>query len=229
MKLIRYKNKVVLIITIFLIFQSCCPEAGFPDDTYSIKTANLDWLTDYQVDDGFIMIDSNNISTFFKLYNTDQHYTQSYSCTLGIRTHSSDREYQQQSFNSTFGIPFNISIDANFPPFGNKLWININQTEFVVDLDYKELIEVSLNGEFHKFKEEDIDSYIDGDLPILSQIRYIDTLEINGHVFLDILHFSLLDFTDKYTNFTVKDIYIAKNKGIIQYSLQNGLVYKRIE
>jgi hypothetical protein len=41
------------------------------------------------------------------------------------------------------------------------------------------------------------------------------------------MHFCCLDLAEEWEDHTVKEIYLAKNYGPIQYKLQNGLVYSR--
>jgi hypothetical protein len=62
---------------------------------------------------------------------------------------------------------------------------------------------------------------------INSTVETLDTLSANGIRYDGILHFTLLDFKEEWTDFTITEVYFAKHIGLIKYSFNNGVTYER--
>ena len=61
----------------------------------------------------------------------------------------------------------------------------------------------------------------------ISTLSLLDSLRVGNSIYRGVMHFCRLDLAEEWEDHTVKEIYLAKNYGPIQYKLQNGLVYSR--
>ncbi|MDD4646013.1 MAG: hypothetical protein PHY99_08500, partial [Bacteroidales bacterium] len=60
-------------------------------------------------------------------------------------------------------------------------------------------------------------------------IGILDSLTVDGFTYSGIIHFNFRDFTDKWTPLTIREVYLAKQYGLVKYSLENGITYERIK
>jgi len=219
--------KVGLLMIVVTLLVSCCKEDVNPDTTYSISKDNLAWLTESHIGDSFVMQDTNNIGVSFVMQSNETSFTSSSSCTLGITTNSSEREYRNQFFSGSSTNSFSISLSASFPPKGDILRVAVKETVFSIDLDYDELVGVVYRNHY-KYKSMLDDSY-ESEETIYSQLDYIESMLIGTKTYTDILHFTLRDFTTSLDDFSVTEIYLTKYEGLIAYQLHNGLTYQKEE
>lgn len=61
----------------------------------------------------------------------------------------------------------------------------------------------------------------------ISTLSLLDSLRVGNSIYRGVMHFCCLDLAEEWEDHTVKEIYLAKNYGLILYKLQNALVYSR--
>ena len=62
---------------------------------------------------------------------------------------------------------------------------------------------------------------------ILSSVGILDSLQTAYGSYEEVLHFTFNDFNDQWSDFTVKEIYVAKGIGLVKYSHAGGISGER--
>jgi hypothetical protein len=62
---------------------------------------------------------------------------------------------------------------------------------------------------------------------IFSEVEILDSYSTSFHEYDTVMFFQLQDFKDKWGDFTVNKIYMAKNIGLIKYEMNNGISFER--
>jgi len=222
------KNSITLLINyslliMLLIFFGCC---NLPKEkTYVVESENKGWLFDGTVGSGFVMTGSNGISEGFTMYRDQHEFTEGGSGYFFITTEISKRESFHQAFSSTFGHNLSITLSASFPPFGNDLYINLYEIGFAYDLKYNEVSR--LDTPFgHKSKTMTDQGYA-GYIIIGSTAEILNQVEINAYTYNHVLKFVLQDFSESWTDYTVREMYFAKNYGLVKFVFNNGIEVTR--
>jgi hypothetical protein len=222
-KNIRYMNKYLLCI--LLILASCGEEDALKKETVYILKENKDWLTTDEFNSGFIMIDNNKISQSFSMYQNSSDFSPSTSSYFWIKTKVIKTESYTQGFSSNYGQRFSYILTAGYSPFGDKLCVSINDILFAYDFKFNTIERISYDLNYKS--KIMTDKGYEEEEKIYSKVELLDTLNVNGFLYSGILHFSFEDFDDKWTDFTVKELFIAKQCGLIKYRLCNGITYER--
>lgn len=217
---IQYSNKLILAFLILLI-ASCGEKNALREVTYFFEEENRYWLMNAAPGDNFLMTDSFRITQSFQMNNDSYYFNEGSSGILIFTTKRSFWEYRYQGFTSNYGINFNLSLTAGDKPFGDQLYISLANTGFAYDLKHNTVSRINTPlGD--RFKIRTNKGY-EEDEPINSTVEIIDLLEIEGSVYHDILHFSFDDFNDSWTDFTITDIFVTKQLGLIKYRYNNGI------
>ena len=224
MKLIQFANKLLLGV-IFLSIISCGENHALKKETIYFSDNNADWLIEDTVNYSFIMIDNNQISKSFSMTENSHYFGKSWSSFMGINTDMTFSEYHYQSFTSSFGQNFSISLSAGFEPFGDEIYIVVGQTAFAYDIDLKTVSRLDLSGNYlSKIMYED--GYT-GETEINSIVEILDDYTVNNIVYSKVLHFTLKDFSSDWNNNTITEIFVAQKYGLVKYILNSGIEYIR--
>jgi hypothetical protein len=224
-KAIRLINRIIMILP-FLFLASCGEEHALKEETLSFAAENKDWLVSDTVGDHFIMIDNNGISQSFAM-NTNQHeFSKSWGSFLGINTHMTYTEYQYQSFSSSYGIGYSLSLTAGFEPFGDDVFIKLGEIGFDYDLKIGTVARIdSPYGYLSKIKTDE--GFGDEEEKINSTAEILDSVVFNGIKYANVLYFTFNDYPEYWDKLTVKEIYVAQKSGLIRYILNGGVTYDR--
>ena len=214
------KNNVFIVFVSFLLFTACVKE-----ETIHFSAENKDWLTDYELGDNFIMLDDNNISHGFSMTENSYYFNRSESGYFFITTHKENTEYHYQNFTSNYGVRFSLSLTAGFAPYGDDIYISLDDIGFDYDLTYKTIARIDCP--FGYLSKTMTDTGYENNVTINSTVEYIDFYNINDVRYAGVLHFTFKDYVEQWDNYTVREIFVAKKYGLIKYRLNNGLIFER--
>lgn len=214
-----------LIICIFLVLTSCGEDHALREETLCIADENRNWITPDTYGSGFIMVDNNKISQGFMMYGNSSDFSPSTTSYFGIRTRITKTESFTQSWSSNFGQSLMLILTAGFKPFGDRFSISINDINFMYDFKFNTIGHIYFNSA-SKSKTMTDTGYVENET-IFSTVQILDSLTVKGIRYNGVLHFSFEDFPDLWTDFTVKEVYLAREFGLIKYSLKNGIAYER--
>jgi hypothetical protein len=205
---------------------ACGKESALKKETLDFQPESKGWITNDTIRSHFVVVDDNGISSSFTMQQNSHYFITSTSSILGITTNLTTREYHFQGYGSTYGIPFSLSLSAGFKPFGDELYIDLARVGFAYDLKFETITRV--NTDFgNKSKNMSNNAYEPGD-GMLSTVEILSSFSTSYHDYETVLYFQLLDFEDKWDDFTVVKIYVAKGIGLVKYELNNGLSFERL-
>jgi hypothetical protein len=216
-----------LIILIIIVLCSCRDDWAFKEETIYLAEESKDWLTPDKYGTSFIMVDNNNISQGFLMNQNSTDFSPSESYYFGIRTRISRYESYTQAWTSNFGQMIMFILHAGSEPFGDRFSMSINGIDFMYDLKFKTIGNIYFNSS-SKSKTMTDTGYEENET-IYSKVELMDTLSVSGVKYYGILHFSLKDFKDEWSDFTTTEVYIARHTGLIKYSLNNGITYETLK
>ena len=92
--------------------------------------------------------------------------------------------------------------------------VSILDTDFEYDLSLKHLTYVS--------------QYPNNTPVPFSKAILLYSIEINNHVYKEVMHFQLYDFKEDWNNKTITEIYLAKKYGIIKFKTNQNLEFSLV-
>ena len=125
---------------------ACGKENALKKETLYFQPENKGWITPDTIRSYFVVVDDNGISSSLSMQQNSHYFNTSSSGFLGITTNITNREYHYQSYRSTYGIPFSLSLTSGFTPFGDELYIELARVGFSYDLKFKTI--TRLNTDF---------------------------------------------------------------------------------
>jgi len=224
-KVMRLLNKLFFGLIAIVLF-SCGEDSALKEETIYFQDKNKCWITKETTGYNFIMIDNNGISQSFTMNIDDYEFNKSWSSFLGVNTEMTHTEYHYQSYTSNYGTQFSLSLTAGFEPFGDDIYIDLSGIGFAYDFKFETISRIYTDFGY-KTKSMTDTGYELQDEDIFSIVEILDNYSTNYYEYETVLQFRLKDFNDKWDNFTVTEIYIAKNIGLIKYVLNNGIIYER--
>jgi len=213
---------------IFLIFLTACGEDhALKKETIYIDEDNKAWLGQDTINQSFLMSDTNDIKQSFIFKYKDDNFSQSWSSILGINTNMTFTENHYKSYENNIGLSFSISLTAGYSPFGDELFISLDQTEIAYDLKYNTITRIYTPQAY--LSKNYTETGYEIDEPIFSKAVILDSLTTNYNTYKDVLYFELIDFVNSMDDLSIVKIYIAKNIGLVKFQYKNGLYYERKE
>lgn len=184
------------------------------------------WLSKIDEGEGFMLVDGNGISQEVYMSTSDHYFLEGSGGFLFMTTHKHSREYRYQSFQSTYGLNFSVSLTAESAPFGDELFLTVWDTEFAVELKNMQTIRVGLGGNLLSLGLDDKEYINNGTISSTSSL--LDSYTVNGVEYQEVLHFMLKDFETHWVDYTITEVYYAKGYGFIHLVCKNGLTFSRI-
>ncbi|MFB6318863.1 hypothetical protein [Saccharicrinis sp. FJH54] len=218
---------IIELLLVFLSFISCTENAALKKDIYNVNSENSEWINFYELQRDFSMIDNNAISSRFGLSDQYHEYDKSWTTVIGINTHMSYREEYYESYTSTYGLHYSLSLGASFDPNGDCLDCRLGEVRFKYDLEKNIVCNVDYDNKY-KALQSTSDGYNIQDDSIYSTVEFIDSFMVNQVTYHNVLHFTLRDFTEVWKDLTINEIYLVKKTGLIQYTYTNGISVCRI-
>jgi len=218
-----------LAIGFFLL--SCGGEGEHPlkEEYFYLEETNKDWLAPDSIGEVFIMKDLNEISSSFLMTGNNESMGKSWSTVLGINTRTSYTEECFQSFKSGYGMVLGISMRANSPPHGDNITISLEQVGFSYDFDFETIYTLDTPFGYKNLLMTDKGYEVHDDGEIMSTVEILDSLLTSYGTYQEVLHFAFKDFTNYWTDFTVTEIYLAKEVGLVKYVLASGISGERFQ
>lgn len=214
---------ILLFIAAAILLSACGGEGGgLKTESYYFNEQNEGWLSNDTLDDTFVMIDNYGISQSFSMNSNNYYFNKSWGSIMGITTHTSLTEYHYQSYRSSFRLNFSLSLTAGIPPFGDNIYANLMEVGFAYDFEFETV--PRLDTPFgHKSLLMTSEGYeISEDGEIFSAVEILDSLSTAYASYDQVLHFTFHDFKDFWTDYTVSEIYLAREVGLVKYVLANG-------
>jgi len=208
---------------------SCGGEGEHPlkEEHYYLEEVHKEWLAPDSIGEVFIMKDINGISSSFRMTRNNETFGKSWSTFLGINTRTSYTEECFQSFKSGFGMVLGISMRANSPPHGDHITISLEQVDFSYDFDFETIYSLYTPFGNKNLLMTDKGYEAHDDLEIMSTVEILDSLLTAYGTYQEVLHFTLKDFNNYWIDFTVIEIYLAKEVGLVKYVLASGISSER--
>jgi len=229
MNITNWRNNllpVFLTVSLSITMFSCGENWAFREETYTIDAINDSWLPVKKVDEVFLVQDNYGITQSFELQSEYHYLDKSWGGYFGITTDITYTEYRSRHYTSTYGDKFSISIRAaTWDPYGDVLRVEVNDVVFRYDLGQEIVTEISTPF-VHIGSSQTSEGY-DFENTIQSACTFLDTAVLNGTLYRDVLHFELLDAPDKWNQETVKEIFIARETGLVKYILNGRTYYVR--
>lgn len=220
----QFMNKVIYIVLMWALV-SCRKDKALKEKILYVSLENKEWLSTDSLGTSSLMIDDNQISQAFSRYENSTDFSQSSTSQFGINTTNTKRESFSQGYSSTYGTRYSYLLTAGFSPYGDEISININKLSFAYDFKFKTITRVGYEGKY-KSKRMANEGYEERE-KILSTMDLLDSIEINGKKYSEILHFTLNDFSEEWSNLAIRELYIAKQYGLIKYSYQSKVTFAR--
>ncbi len=221
---------LMMLVSSVLLFQSCGESWNPNKEIYVVSAKSKKWLADTYLYEEFSLTDSFSFSEFYLFESEWSAFNSSKSTSglLGLQDRVlRDYEVIHQTYKSQLNKRFAIEIEALDPPSTESLEVVLRRTYFRYDLTYKKLL--SLSTKFGRRPDSEFvnDQWVDH--PFLSHAIQHDTIVINDVVFYKAMEFVLGDFEDQWVDTTIVNIILAKEVGLLQYTLHNGQVFSRVQ
>ncbi len=221
-------NFIYISMGLFLL--SCGGEGENPlkEEYYYLQDINKEWLAPDSVDQVFIMKDINGISASFRMTGNHENMGKSWSTVMGINTRTTYTEECFQTFKSGFGMVLRLSMRANSPPHGDNISISLEQVGYSYDFDFETVHSLDTPFGYKSLLMTDQGYEVHDDGKIFSTVELLDSLPTSNGTYIEVLHFTFNDFNNYWTDFTVREIYMAKGVGLVKYVLASGLSSERV-
>lgn len=205
------KNRIWIAVLLLMAFTSCVKtEYHFVDD--SLK----EWFVD--PDKAVFQVrDQNGITQDFRINDTSVYMVPGWSYFLFVKTDDDLCESIHQDGNVTYyqGYTFGLDI-ANYYETSTYFSIVFYDVSFAIDVE---------NGRFTCSQGRD--EWQAGS-NVLCTMEMLDTHEVNGVTYHDVMHFRITDLEAVTRNTFPTELYYAKHYGPIEYELGGEVRCKRL-
>lgn len=219
----KFRILIFCILPFFLL--SCGENSALKEETYYFEETHRAWIPDYDQNFQFVVSDTNGISESFMLDQDETYFTKSWGSFLGINTDMTHTEYHYQAYSSSYGNRFTISLTAGWPPYGDEIFVTMNDVEFAYDLKKERVSRV-----YSEFGSKSLlmteDGYEENET-IHSTVTILSNTSIGSNEYNEVLQFVFLDYAEEQKPLTIKEIYIAKDCGLVKYVYNNGISFSR--
>lgn len=219
-------GRLLLVFVFFVNLLSCGEDSALKEETIYFQDENKGWITSDSLGFNFIIVDNNGISQSFTMNRDNYEFSKSWGSFLGVNTDMTHAEYHYQAYTSNYGITYSISLTAGFEPFGDDLYIELDGIGFAYDFQFNTISRLYTDFGIKSKLMTDSGYELQGE-DIYSTVNFYDTYLTTSDTFENVLHFQLNDFKDNWEDFTVTNIFIAKNIGLIKYELNKGITLER--
>lgn len=219
-----------LFLAMALFLLSCGGEGenSLKKEYVYMEEMHKEWLSSDTIKEVFIMRDLNGISSSFLMNGKHEYMGKSWSTFFGINTSSTYTEESYQTWRSGFEMALAINMRANPEPHGDEIYISLDRVGFRYDFDFETVYSLDTPFGYKSYLITDEGYEIHDDGEIYSTVEILDSLVTSYGSYEEVLHFTFKDFIDQWTDFTVSEIYIAKEVGLVKYELASGLSNERV-
>ncbi len=227
MNFMKLRIKALLLLAV-IITGACSENWALKEETFAISDENGDWVPLEVPDSSFLMKDIHGITQGFVMVRDEQYMNKSWGGFLGLNTHMTFSEYRFRSYSSTYGHNFHISLRAaTWEPYGDELSVQLMDLDFSYDLGLGRVTSIYTPYKWVSYTQTS-EGYESEDT-IFSTCEIIDSLVFDNLTYRNVLHFTLADNPDQWSESIPTNIYIARGTGLISYTLNNGISYQITE
>ncbi len=213
---------------LMLLLVACGGEQGaLREETLYFNQLNAGWISGDTLGDIFNMTDNNGISQSFVMNSDSYYFNKGWSSFMGINTSMTYTEYHHQAYNSGFGMRYSFSLTAGSPPYGDIVHISLDNVGFQYDLEFETVFSMDTPFAYKSYliTSEGYEVHDDGE--IHSSVEILDSLVTSIATYEEVLHFTFNDFIEQWTAFTVTEIFLAREVGLVKYVLAKGISAER--
>lgn len=215
-------------LSLIIIAGACSDKWALKEETFIIADENSDWVPLEVPGESFLMTDNNGITQGFIMDREEHYLDKSWGGFLGLNTHMTHTEYRSRSYSSTYGHNYYIAIRAaTWEPYGDELSISLMDLDFRYDLLLGKVS--SLFTPFCRISYVQTSEGYESEDTIVSTCEILESITIGDRTYNEVLHFTLLDKPDQWSNTIPTDIYVSKGIGLIRYILNIGVTYDLAE
>jgi len=221
----RSRTKIILAI-FTLLFSACSEDWALKEETFTISKENSEWVPTRLDDETFFMIDNSGITQGYQVESEYYYLDKSWGGFLGLNTHMTFTEYRSREYGATYNFDYSISIRASTDEiYGDQIRVQVGNTAFSYDL--KQGIIYSLELNFFNQSYLQTTEGFEAEVQIESVCEILDSFVIGEDTYYEVLHFQLHDTPEKWSDYTVTEIYVAKGIGLIKFKLNTDICYTR--
>ncbi len=223
------KNLIFLSLSLLMLFSSCGDNSPLAkEETYYIVEDHLKWVFPDVLNESFFMRDSNGITYSYTKVIHNHDFTDSWSSFFGFTTSITHTESYSLEYrnNALYDLNLTLLLTAGFPPFGDYYSVNIGSFNLMYDFKYNQVFNLYCDWGDKSYNLTD-DGF-EYQQTILSNVTFIDELQVYHTLYSDIMHVEFLDFKESYDNNTVTDLYFAADIGLLKIVFKNGVYLERI-
>jgi len=213
-----------LIFTVLLLTTSCGDKEDFPNP---IAASSMNWLFQEEVGQRFTMVDDNGITEDFVLTQSVGRNSQNDYQANGLDIDLSKISYYSQQFSTTYSDVFSMGLRSGYGNYGDTFLLNIGGVSYDIDLHEALVTSVRYNSDYLSYSTTE-DGYENNGNPLYSTVTFLENEIINGITYEKVMYIKYNDFIVTNTDFTIKEIYLAKGFGLVKYIRNNGIISHRI-
>lgn len=218
----RLASFALVFSVLFLVIS--CGDDDLPQNP--IDPSSMEWFFQENVGANFIMHDDNGIANEFILEESIGANSQNGYQTNGLDADLSKINYYYQDFSDTYFSGLKLGVRSSYGSYGDTFTISINEVDFAIDLNEALVTSVHFESTYLAYSETD-EGYENNEEPIYSTVTFLENALIDGVNYDEVMHIQYNDFIASNTDYTIKEIYLAKQFGLIQYVYNNGVVCHR--
>jgi hypothetical protein len=223
-----FLNKLPILLLFFLA-TSCREDEALTKKILRINDEHKDWIVNDSTLLKFSVSDQNAITRQFKGSKTENEFTYGSSYIMGIKTQVTHREYYYQSFQSNYADNYSIYLYPGYNDNTNcgQIHFSFNHILFHYDFEFSQITQIEVNSNY--ISSIITTKGVESGSKILSTVEIIDSFAFNNHSYNKVIHFVLNDLNEHWNENTITEFFYAQKKGLLTYTMNNGLVFKRIE
>ena len=221
----RYILNITVLFVVTGLCVSCGENGALKERTVYFHEDHAKWMTPMEPGDQFLVQDCNGVTQSFMMREDNYYFGKSWGSFLFVNTDMLHTEYHYQSFGSLFGLSYSQSLTANEAPFGDELYITMEDVAFAYDLTVGVVSRIYCG--FGNKSMLMTDQGYEEQEPIYSEVVIRDTMVIGGQTYQEVLHFVLADFEESWEPYTPAELFVAKGAGFVRCIFAGGMVLTR--
>jgi len=224
-KAIPQLSKFVVFIAILSLL-ACGDDFAFTTKRYMVKPESKLWMANDSVaGKPFLMIDNNRITHNFQCSSPHSDINEGSTYFLFIPTENTFVETISPSYWSSYGENMSVYLYADFA-YGEDIHFNLKDLSVIYRIDENEIQRVSFKTKYI-YPDTIIKRNLVLNESFKSTFEQIETYDLRGRTYRNVLHFTLKDFQRECAPFDLTEFYYAKNVGFVKLVYFNGITLER--
>ena len=216
------KNTFLFLLAGILL--SCGPDWSNPDETLTLIPKIKEWIVNDPDRLTFSMLGTDSTQLNFSEQYSD--FGSGGSASKGGFL-SSYHVISYETYNQSFKANDSLSVfQINMEPStntgsGNFIQISLYGSRWKYDVSYEKMYFVSVDTDDTHNTKWSHDK-------IFSTVELLDTIKIQNVVCDSVMHFTMKDFVEDFSNETVTEVYYAKHIGLVKFVKHSGIEFERV-